>query len=174
MKFTDIEKFPRSYYTVNVDLSYLKEHFEHWSKDGMLIMEPEWQRGHVWNKKQKSSYMEYFLKGGTTGRNIYFNCSSWMGNFNTPIYCVDGLQRITAALDFLDNKIPAFGYLFKEFEDRLRMVDVQFIFHMLKIRSKRELLNVYIDMNSGGTPHNPKEIKRIEKMLEETPENENI
>jgi len=35
-----------------------------------------------------------------------------------------------------------------------------------------KLLNVYIDHNSGGTPHNRSEIDRIRTMMASTPDDE--
>jgi len=177
MKFADIPKFPHSFYRINVDLDHVERALEHWDEPASgspLILNPEWQRGHVWTKKQQTSYMEYMLKGGNTGKEIYFNCSSWGGGFNTPIYCVDGLQRLSAALAFIRNEIPAFGFLCKDYEDRLRMSGVGFFFNMLQVKSKKELLNIYIDFNSGGTPHKPKEIARIIELQKNTDPSETV
>lgn len=175
MKFADIPQFPQSYYQVNVEFNRLYDSIERWSeRDSPVILNPEWQRGHVWSVAQQERFVEYFLKGGRTGRDIYFNCSSWMDKYNTPIYCVDGLQRITAMKEFVDNNIKAFGCYYNEFEDSCGMVDNTFVVHMLKLKSKRDLLQVYVDFNSGGTPHNPKEIDRVKKMLEESGMDETI
>lgn len=168
MKFKDIPQFPQAYYSTHVGLTYLKETLEHWNRpETPLILNPEWQRGHVWTDQQKIAFMEYFLKGGTTGRDIYFNCSSWQAAYDTPVYCVDGLQRITAALDFLDNKIKVFGCFFSCYEDKPRLVQDRFVFNMMCLRNKKDLLKVYIDFNSGGTPHNQEEIDRVQKMVDE-------
>lgn len=176
MKFKDIETFPKGYYNVDVGLKYFEKHLNSWNEPKFgspLILNPEWQRGHVWKDSQKIAFMEYFLKGGRTGRNLIFNCSSWDTSYNTPIYCVDGLQRITATLDFLNNRIKVFGIYFKDFED-FPTNDHTFHFQMLKIENKKQLLKIYLDLNSGGTPHNPKELKRIAEMLEKTSETETI
>jgi len=179
MKFRDIPKFPRAYYSIHVDLNSLNSTIDHWSeslangKDN-LVLNPEWQRGHVWTKKQQISFMEFMLRGGTTGMDVYFNCSSWMSEFNTKIYCVDGLQRLSAALAFVNNKLPVFGTLFKDYEDSSRITDNRFIFNMLNLKSKKELLNLYIMFNSGGTQHKPKEIARIQAMMDATDPNETI
>jgi uncharacterized protein with ParB-like and HNH nuclease domain len=177
MKFTDIPKFPRAFYRVNVSLDFLKEHLEHWDHKEMgspLIMNPEWQRGHVWSKEQQIAFMEYFLKGGTMGSEVYFNCSTWQGKYNTPIYCVDGLQRISAALAFCNNEIPVFGHYLKDFEDRLRMADVDFIFNVLKISNKKELLGIYLNFNSAGTVHSQAELDKVQHMIDNTPETETL
>lgn len=175
MRFQDIPQFPRSHYRVSTDWVFLEETLKRYDcrQDGNgLILDPDFQRGHVWTIDQQSSYVEYMLKGGSTGKEIYFNCSSWQAAYNTPIYCVDGLQRLTAARKFIANEVPVFGgSLFKDFEGRC-MLD--FHFNMLVIKSKRELLKVYLDFNSGGTPHNPDELKRIEAMIQNTPASETL
>lgn len=180
MKYSDFQavpQFPQANYRIDVDLGYLKQALNHWDERASgspLILNPEWQRGHVWTKKQQISYVEFMLRGGTTGREIYFNCSSWDGGYNTPVYCVDGLQRLTACLNFVDNKFPAFETLYKDFTGRLRMGNARLHFNMLKLKSKRELLNLYIMFNSGGSVHKPKEIERIKIMLDNTPESETL
>lgn len=170
MKFNQIPEFPRANYTVTVHLKNLKFHLESWNyPDQPLIMEPEWQRGRIWTEQQKTSYMEYFLMGGRTGRDVYFNCSSWQTlKEPTPIYCLDGLQRINAALDFLDDKVPVFGLKFSEFEGPLPNGKFEMSFHMLNLQTKHDLLNTYINFNSGGTPHSPEEISRIKTILANT------
>lgn len=171
MRFNDIEQFPHSHYRVSVDLDDVEAVLNRYDRPDMgspLILNPEWQRGHVWSQEQKTAFIEYFLKGGTTGREIYFNCSSWGTDYNTPTYCVDGLQRLTAAMEFVKNEFKAFGHYYGEFDGSPRMIRNSFSFNVLCVRNKRDLLKVYIDFNSGGTPHNPSEIERIKKMLEET------
>lgn len=178
MKFADIKKFPFSSYKVTVSLNYLEDTLDNYNYPEMgnpLIMNPDWQRGHVWTRDQQIAYVEYFLKGGMSGRDIYFNCSSWDGKYDTPIYVLDGLQRLTALLAFIHNDIPAFGCLYEDYEDKLRTLSEGCLtFNIMKLSSKKELLNFYIDANSGGTPHDPKEIKRVEKMMKECGDDETI
>jgi hypothetical protein len=169
MCFKDIEQFPQSHYHVTTTLDYVTEILNNWNeRDTPLIMNPEWQRGHVWTREQQISFIEYLLKGGTTGRNIYFNCSSWGDKYNTPIFCLDGLQRISAWQAFENNEIPVFGSYFKDFEDKSSLQRWYFDFYMLKLKNKKELLSVYLNFNAGGTVHDPKELKRIEEMIANT------
>lgn len=177
MKFKEIPQFPHSSYNVHVSLDFLKEHLDHWDErivgnNHYLEMNPTWQRGHVWNVNQKIAFMEYFLMGGKTGKDVYFNCSTWGGDYTTPIYCLDGLQRISAALEFMDNKFPVFGCYREDYSDKPN--HVHFNFNVLALKNKKELLKVYLDFNSGGTPHNPAELARIEKMIEKTNPDETL
>lgn len=174
MNFSDIPQFPHSCWRVNVEFKSVDSMLKRWNEPERgtpLILNPEWQRGHVWKESQQIAFVEYMLKGGTTGREIYFNCSEWMGRYDAPIYCVDGLQRLTAVTRFTNNEIPAFGTLYKDFEGWCR---AELNFNMLKIRNKKDLLRVYLDFNSGGTPHNPKELKRIQEMIDNTPEGDTL
>ena len=80
--------------------------------------------------------------------------------------CVDGLQRITAAQRFVHNEIKVFGSYFKEYEDRLRLAnDATMILNVNNLKSEKEVLQWYIDMNAGGTPHTNEEIERVKRMI---------
>lgn len=79
---------------------------------------------------------------------------------------VDGLQRTTAAIDFLDNKLKAYGHYYKEFEGRLSDY-VSFNFQIAKMKTRKEVLKWYFQLNAGGTPHSSEEIERVKKMYED-------
>ncbi len=176
MKFADIRQFPQAYYKIDVNLDYVEDTLNMWNRPAPnnLILDPDWQRGHVWDENQSIKFLEYFLRGGTTGRTIFFNCSSWENGYDTPVYVLDGLQRITAAKRFINNEIPAFGAYRKEYADLPRITNGRFEFVMLAVKNKRELLEVYINHNSAGVKHSKKELDRIQKMLDNTPEDETL
>ena len=170
-KFNDIPQFtPTPTYQVDVGMSYLKEAIKDYKKNYNLQMNPDFQRGHVWTEQQKINFMEFMFQGGTSAKNIYFNHSSWMKvDFNTKdtMVLVDGLQRLTAALDFLDNKIKVFGYYYEEYEDTIRLTHNDFRFHINDLKTKEQVLKWYLEMNTGGVIHTEKELNRVRKMLEE-------
>lgn len=61
-----------------------------------------------------------------------------------------------------------FGSYFGEYEDKLRLVnDNTIILNVNNLKSKEEVLQWYIDMNAGGTPHSKEEIQRVQKMMED-------
>lgn len=79
--------------------------------------------------------------------------------------CVDGLQRITAAQKFIHNEIKVFGSYFDEYEDKMRLANNTLILNVNDLKSEREVLQWYIDMNAGGTPHTTEEIERVKKLI---------
>ena len=64
------------------------------------------------------------------------------------------------------NEIKVFGSYFKEYEDRLRLAnDATMILNVNNLRSEKEVLQWYVDMNAGGTPHSSEEIERVKEMM---------
>lgn len=170
MKFSDIPKYTkRPAYHVNVSIDYLEEWVRTHEETG-LQLNPDFQRGHVWTREQQIAYVEYLLKGGQSGKEFYFNRIGGMSDWRSlkaDFVCVDGLQRITAMLAFIHDKIPVFGIYLCQFEDRLRMMDVVLSININDLSNRKDVLTWYIEMNEGGTPHTVEEINRVKKMLEE-------
>jgi len=169
--FRDIPRFtPSPTYCVHVSWSYLEKQLSEWeSYPGGLELEPDFQRGHVWTELQQTKFVEYGLRGGLeqSGSMILFNCSDWGDQMSEPIQCVDGLQRLTAVRRFLANEIKAFGSYFREFEDRLRVIEPRFQFLVNNLPDRAAVLKWYLELNSGGTVHSDEEIARVGRLLEE-------
>jgi len=169
MKFRDIPKFPRAHYGVDVPWTDIERHLESWDAPvGILVLDPEYQRAHVWSREQQIAFVEYRLQGGEVGGTLIFNCPHWLdvGRWGpTPIELVDGKQRLEAARAFLRGDIPAFGKCFAEFTDRLPFVDCTFRFQVCKLETRDEILRLYLNINAGGTPHTKAEINKVRAML---------
>lgn len=154
MKFKDIKPFPNIHYHVDVPLEYVEQKINEEITELNLQINPDFQRGHVWTEEQQISYMEFLLKNPQSGKEIYFNHPNWMNSFKGDFVLVDGLQRLTAVLAFLNNKIKVYGSYYTDYEDRLPMICLSFNVACLKTRA--DVLRWYLDFNSGGTPHSQK------------------
>ncbi len=157
-------------YRCNVEWKYLGETIKRWQDRNDLFpldLNPDFQRGHVWTPEQQTAYVEYNLKGGRSGRDIFFNCVGWQGKYDGPFVIVDGKQRLHAALQFLDNQVPIFGgHYFKDIEGRLP-TSAEFVFNVNDLPTHKEVLQWYLEMNTGGTPHTDAEIAKVKAMLTE-------
>jgi len=170
MRFKDIpQNVAPANYRVNQDWNNLKDvlHRYQYDKIAKLDMNPEFQRGHVWTTEQQIAYVEFKLRGGSGSNEIQFNCVGWMSSFKGPFVLVDGKQRLTAVLKFLDSEIPAFGHLYNEYTDRLPS-HADFLFCINDLPDIKSVLQWYLEMNSGGTPHTKEELNKVRKMLEVT------
>lgn len=166
MKFQNIQQFTnRGNYAVHAPWNMLEKILEDWNNRGQLELLPDFQRGHVWDNRKQIKYIEYGLRGGLSGKDIYFNCSTWMSSFSTPIQLVDGLQRITAVRRFLNNEIKAFDLYYKEYEDDLSF-EISFVFHVNNLPTRVKVLKWYIELNEGGVVHTKKELDRVKSLLQ--------
>ena len=169
-KFKDIPMFTSiGHYKVDIPLNYLSQTIKDYQQEFNLQLNPLFQRGHVWTEKQQIAYVEFFLRGGKTNRIVYFNNPSWHHKAITEyndFVCVDGLQRITALLRFVNNEIPAFNSYYKEYTDRPNMTNHYLSININDLQTEKEVLQWYIELNTGGTPHTEQEIEKVRKMLQ--------
>lgn len=178
MKFKDIPQFTRSAsYHVNIDWNYLNE----WIKKeqstieniAVLNLNPDFQRGHVWTVEQQRRYVEFVLRGGKSSKTLYFNCTGWNDDYRGPYELIDGKQRLTAVLKFLNNELTIFiGNYFKDFTDKLRLLQATFVIEINDLATRAEVLQWYLDLNTGGVVHSKKEIDKVKELLETELDNE--
>ena len=161
MNFKDIPQFTRiGTYEVSWEFRYFIEHLQNEIKEG-LELNPDFQRGHVWTEEQQIAFIEYFLMGGEVGT-LYFNAPNWPDDCKNYV-CVDGLQRITAFTKFYNNELQAFGLYYKEYTGRpSNWIKV----NVNNLKTRKEVLKWYLEINSGGTPHTKEELDRVRKLLE--------
>jgi hypothetical protein len=168
MKFSDIKKLtPSGGYQVNQSWRDIKSILEHYKNGDLcpLNLNPEFQRGHVWTEAQQIAYVEFKLRGGMGSDRILFNCPGWMNDFRGPFVLVDGKQRLKAVLRFIDNELKVFGHYYREFEDKLPYFQPDFVFCINNLPTMNDVLNWYIELNSGGTPHTEEELERVRGLL---------
>lgn len=171
MRFRDIPQFiSDGSYQVDVSWEYMVDWLDKWINEEGLQLNPDFQRGHVWTEQQQVKFLEFILQGGKTGRTLYFNNPHWHGvkaeTGYSDFVCVDGLQRITAIQRFMKNEIRVFGLLYSDFEGGTDLVRHSMKINVNDLKTKREVLQWYIQMNAGGTPHSEEEIQRVKKLME--------
>ena len=171
MRLIDIPQIGIARYRVDMAIHQVEDWINRQHSDSLGFdcnLSPDYQRDHVWTKAQASAYMEWILKGGRSGREIYWNHPNWARGYKGTLELVDGKQRIKAVMDFFNNKIKVFGMKFKEFEGGSSGLWTNCLsFNIANFKTRAEVLQWYIDMNSGGTVHKKAEIDKVRKMLEE-------
>lgn len=172
----------------HVDIRHLKDWMgsftgtpENYSyEDVLLELNPEFQRGHVWDTARQIAFVENLLRGIDINKIIRFNDLTMRPHddadeiLKNKILCIDGLQRLTAIIDFVDGKFKVFNEQLS-YEDILNHPDkpsMRRIFNnaliqleFLQITSYPELLQYYIDLNSGGVVHTQSDIQIAKDLL---------
>lgn len=163
--FRDVEPYIKNPgYTMDVPITDLEKQLNMFVTEHQLQLEPDFQRGHVWDDPKQTAFVEHILRGGKGSHQIRFNHPGWMHGWEGDFVLVDGLQRITALLRFLRDEIPAFGHYFSEYDDIINpLLGLNFMVNDLKTRE--EVLQWYIEINEGGVVHSDEEIQRVKNLL---------
>lgn len=172
MKFADIPQFVDhgSCYHVDVEWLTLGRWIDGNKVDASLDVCPDFQRGHVWTEAQQIAFVEFCLRGGGSSRTLLFNCPGWQhASAIGQMVLVDGLQRLTAVQCFLAGEIPAFGHFLKDYEDPRRLRNQRFSIYVNDLPTRAAVLEWYLQLNAGGTPHAAEEISRVQALLDAEP-----
>ncbi len=167
MKFADIPQMSQPGYTCDHLLYMLPAVIEKYQNEPLcpLNIEPDFQRIHVWTPKQQTRYIEFLLQGGNSSRDIYLNCPGWLRSWEGPFELVDGKQRLRACLDFIAGTVSIFeGLFFGDFTDKPTF-SVTLRFHINNLKTRRQVLQWYLDLNSGGVTHTTDELAKVRKLL---------
>lgn len=181
--YRNIRPMRQAAYTVQNRISGIERTLEDLDRDaktmgGELELDPDFQRGHVWSQEKQIAFIEAILRG-TAPLVIRFNSPGWTGHRNPgsvqglnpgSIQCVDGLQRLTAMREFVAGKFPVFGqYHMADLEGTafaLSRLNKTWTMEVYDIPTRAELLQFYLDLNTGGVVHSPEEIERVQGLLE--------
>jgi hypothetical protein len=167
MKFRDIPQFTRcAGYVCDHPWSMFLDTLAKYVSDYGLDMDPDFQRAHVWDDTKRVRYIEYVLRGGQSGFDIYTNDPGWNRGGKHEFVLVDGKQRVDAVVRFLRNELPIFdGHFYKDFEDKLPFTGAHFRWHVNDLATRAEVLQWYLDINSGGVVHTESELDRVRALL---------
>jgi uncharacterized protein with ParB-like and HNH nuclease domain len=149
---------------LTLHLSNFKKTIEKFIKEDGLNLSPDFQRDYVWTKNQKSRYIEHLLKGGRTGTTLIFNYPGWYKGESGGMEVIDGKQRISAILDFLNNEIPAFSHLCCDFEKQIPL-RYYLEYMIVDFESRVDVLKLYLQLNEAGTPHTEAELAKVRELL---------
>jgi hypothetical protein len=164
-RFQDVPQLTRSgSWECDFPLDYVWLQIENWQTEDGLDINPDFQRAHVWTEAQQIAWLEFFLRGGKTGRTLYFNHTAWGRTYKGWSVIVDGKQRLEAIRRLVHNEIPVFGSYLREFTDSLRLTQTIKI-NMNDLPTRAAVLQWYLEFNAGGTPHTNEEIDRVRVLL---------
>ena len=135
-----------------------------------LNINPDYQRGHVWTEAQAAAFVGHRLEGGDSPT---LTIQRWADNPVDEI--VDGKQRITAVLDFVEGRIPALLsdgglYYLRDWtpEDQGRILhgfQLMLRARTVMLPTRADVLRLYLRLNRGGSIHTDAEIERVRVLL---------
>jgi len=82
----------------------------HWKKEGCLLLSPPYQRGDVWGPIRQRNLI-FSILAGIPIPSIVVN-DRFVAEWGEEIAVIDGKQRMTAILAFLESRLPVPGEWF--------------------------------------------------------------
>lgn len=160
---------PDCTYHVNVGMGHLPQAIEQYGVD----LDPVYQRGHVWDENQESSFVGAMLENSRSIPPFWFNWVS-RDHHRSHSEIVDGKQRIKAILRWLNREFTAICPCgAKVHLDDLDTVDHRNINMSTTMEwnfvdlSNKEVMKFYLRLNSGGTVHSSEELDRVRSLIED-------
>lgn len=139
--------------------------------DGKLNLTPFYQRGLVWTLEQKQKYLEAVFKDkAKITPTILLN---WK-NVDEDVYEVlDGLQRLTAIFDFINDKFPIFDEIYfsdMSIKDRYFILNKDIKYTRIeKLNHKNltdnEKIELFLEINELGTKMSQEHIDKVKGMI---------
>lgn len=139
--------------------------YKRWFDNARLSLNPDWQRAYVWRGKRPSMLIESLLMQIPIP--VIF-----LAKTDTETYeVIDGVQRLTTAFNFVDNKFALTGMtVFKDFnglrfkelpeQARSQIEDAAITAFILSERTSQDMLfTIFERINTGGVSLNEMEIR---------------
>lgn len=139
--------------------------FHRWYTKGRIIVDPEWQRKYVWDRKRASRLVESFLIDLPVP--VIYLAVNDEGKYEV----IDGLQRLTSIFDFFENSYPLVGLEIKkdlvgkyfsdlEMELQSKLEDATLRTFELSQTAPKDLMFIIFErLNTGGMALNDMEIR---------------
>ncbi len=126
---------------------------------------PEFQRSNdKWSLDKKVKFLENLFLGAKTEILMYYSDIENAKNEDAMI--IDGLQRLTAVIQFLNNEFKIFGKYYFDNLPKKFYSNVRIAIRIYTFKTHFEILKFYVDMNEGIT-HSQEDIEKAKKFFKE-------
>lgn len=148
----------------NSTIEHLIHHHYHFGID----FNPEYQRGYVWEQKDKELLIDSIFKNIDIGKFVLIRLSDdeWRKR-GLSYEILDGKQRLSTIIEFFENRFPYKG---KYYNDLGGMDKIAFKNHTVSIgevnnTDKKTVLQYFLMLNRTGKSMDEKHLKDVETML---------
>jgi hypothetical protein len=158
-------------YQVNIGLMHLEDTIHEQYK---VDMDPEYQRSYVWSDMQKQKFVGAFLENHKAIPPFWFN---WVSKDfkHSHSEIVDGKQRLSACIGWVNGDFEAIcpsgiKVHFDDLDeiDRISLSNYYSMEWCFVDLSRKEVMEFYIRLNSGGTIHSDDELERVKGLIKES------
>lgn len=142
-----------------------------WDGNGELIVSPKYQRNKVWNLNAKSYLMDTIIKGYPMPP-IFIRQQIDLATRKTIREVIDGQQRITAILEFIEGQFTIQkshnkDYANKQFEELNDEIKENFLnynisFEIIKLKDDSKIYEMFARLNTNNMALNKQELRNAQ------------
>lgn len=133
-----------------------------------IDMDPEYQRGFVWTLEDKRALIDSIFNNVDIGKFVLASRPYKDGEKGFEI--IDGKQRLSAIKEFFEGRFTWRGLLFWDLHpmDQHHIRDYPISRAELTEPTREKILDCFLRLNTGGRPQDPKHLKKVQKLLEDS------
>ncbi len=155
----------------NVRLYFNNSHIEsliHKNYHFGIDFNPDYQRGYVWEQKDKELLLDSIFKNIDIGKFVFIRLSDpdWLER-NLGYEILDGKQRLSTLIEFYENKLSYRGKYYNDLSGADKAV---FKNHMVSVAEvdntdKKTVLKYFLMLNRTGKSMDESHLEEVENML---------
>jgi hypothetical protein len=131
-----------------------------------IDMDPDYQRGYVWELEDKVKLIDSIFENAKIGLFVF---NSRPFSATGPGYeVIDGKQRLSTIIEFMEDRFTYKGLKFSELHpyDRHKFGDLMIEVGDLKEATKEQILKTFLKINRGGKIMDESHIDKVKKLYE--------
>lgn len=133
-------------------------------------MNPEYQRGYVWELEDKQLLIDSIFNNIDIGKFafIHLNDKKWAETGN-GYEILDGKQRLSTIIDFYENRFPYNGVYYNDLsaKDKNVFLNHHIVQGEVREADRKAVLKYFLMLNRTGKSMDQSQLDKVEKMLEE-------
>lgn len=156
----------RIYFNNSTIESLIHKHY-HFGID----MEPDYQRGYVWEMCDKEALLDSIFENVDIGKFVLIRLDSEQWSTRDVMYeILDGKQRLSTLIEYYENRFPYNGKYFNDLSglDRYTLMQHTISVGEVDNANKKEVYNYFLMLNKTGRPMAKEQIEKVEKLLAES------
>jgi len=135
-------------------------------------MEPEYQRGLVWTLDDKTALLDSIFNNRDIGKFVFIHLG-YTGDIMHEM--LDGKQRLSAIMDFCEDRYEYNGYTYSQLHPRDRLQIDNYRINVAVTRNlltRKEKLEYFLTLNTRGRDQTTQHLDKVRGMLTEQIEKE--
>jgi len=137
-------------------------------RDGYLDLNPDYQRGNVWNPEQKVELIDSIFKDIEIGKFAIIEHGLRPKDGSFVLEMLDGKQRFLACYDFYVDKFKYENMFLSEMHEYDQFHFTHYIIEVVYTGNitKKQKLEYFLRLNTKGVEQDKKHIKYVKELLE--------